>query len=291
VASPPAGKNVPKNTLGWVYGRMGAGYCTVGMAADQNGRCYSMQMYGWAPYCVAVYGSDGKPEDPGRLRNDEKMKKAGRFKSALIGPMTATPGGIQLDWKGNIYIGMAVKPLDHKAPAGFENSFGYNNAVGSVVKFGPEGGAITREDKPPAGKKGLIAYQHKRHRGNRFLENAAKLYPELGCHSGNFGDGCMCRQPMFQVDGWGRLFIPNAITCSVRAVDNAGNLIQKFGRYGNIDSRGPGEDSLIKKPAVPLGWPEAVGASYKAVYVSDVVNRRIVRMKKVYAAAETVAVP
>ena len=87
---------------------------------------------------------------------------------------------------------------------------------------------------------------------------------------------------MFQVDGWGRLFVPNAVTCSVRIIDNSGNLIQQFGKYGNLDSRGPGEDSMIKTPEVPLGWPQAVSASYKNVYVSDVVNRRIVRMKKTY---------
>jgi hypothetical protein len=261
------------------------------MTADPDGRCYSMQMYDFSDYCVAVYGPDGRPEDPGRLREDALMKKARRFKSALVGPIESRPGGIQLDWAGNIYIGMSIKPLGHKAPAGFENNFGYNHGVGSVVKFKPEGGAITRADKAPAGKTGLIGYQHKRKPGNRFLENAVKLYPELGCQAGAFGDGCMCRQPMFQVDGWGRLFIPNAITCSVRIVDNAGNLIQQFGKYGNIDSRGPGQDSMIKKPAVPLGWPQAVGASYKAIYVSDVVNRRIVRMKKVYAAEESAALP
>ena len=291
VPAPPPGKGVPANALGWVYGRMGAGFCTVGTAADPKGRVYSMQMYAWAPYCVAVYGPDGKPEDPGRLRDDPAMQKAERFKSALVGPMETKPGGIQLDWQGNIYIGLGLRSPDWRPPPGFETDSGYNDCVGSVVKFKPEGGAIVKGDAVPEGKSGLIMQHHSYGRGPRFLENAVAAYPELGCMSGNFGDGCMCRQPMFQVDGWGRLYIPNAITCSVRIVDNAGNLIQQFGAYGNIDSRGPGGDSMIKTPAVPLGWPEAVGASHKAVYVSDVVNRRIVRMKKVYAAEETLALP
>jgi len=309
------GEKAIPNALGFVYGRMGAGFCTVGTATDPRGRVYSMQMYGWSPYCVAVYGPDGKAEDPGRLKDDPKMQKAGRFKSALVGPIHTVPGGLQLDWGGNIYIGLALRPVGYSPPAGFEKDPGYNSCAGSVVKFGPEGAAIIRlgakkgqAAEPPAGKKGLVLYHHKYGRGPRFLENATRAYPELGCLSGSYGDGCMCRQPMFQVDGWGRLFIPNAITCSVRIVDNAGNFIQQFGHYGNIDSRGlprrpasetseasakevgPGEESLIKTPAVPLGWPEAVGASYKAVYVSDVLNRRIVRFKKVYAAEETCTV-
>ena len=72
----------------------------------------------------------------------------------------------------------------------------------------------------------------------------------------------------------------------VCVVDNAGNLIDQFGHYGNIDSRGPGKDSAIKTPPVPLGWPEAVGVSRTSIYVLDVLNCRIVRMKKVYAAQE-----
>jgi hypothetical protein len=67
-------------------------------------------------------------------------------------------------------------------------------------------------------------------------------------------------------------------------VDNEGNPILRFGAYGNSDSRGSGPDSPIKKPEIPLGWPEAVGASDKAVYVADVLNRRIVRLLKTYAA-------
>jgi hypothetical protein len=81
--------------------------------------------------------------------------------------------------------------------------------------------------------------------------------------------------------------MPNAVTYSVSVVDNDGNLITKFGHYGNADSRGTGEDSLIKTPEIPLGWPEAVGVSDKAVYVADVLNRRIVRLRKTCAAEET----
>ena len=93
---------------------------------------------------------------------------------------------------------------------------------------------------------------------------------------------------MLQVDHYGRLFIPNAITCSVQVVDNEGNLIVRFGQYGNLDSAGQG--SQIPKPDIPLGWPEAVGVSEKAIYVADVLNRRIVRVLATHAAEATVDV-
>jgi len=287
-------KRYPSNTVGKVYARWGAGYCAPGVAADQTGRVYSLQMYTWAKYAVAAFGRDGVPADPGRMKDDAAMQKCTRFRSALIGPIGDRLGGIQVDWQGNVYVGKKLLPVGHRPPAGFETIYtGYFGLTGSIIKFAPSGGAIL-DAKDGAGRKGLPAGL-RWERGsskvkNVFLEGALKLYPGLGSIGGSFGGGCMCRQPSFQLDGWGRLFYPNAITSSVRIVDNAGNLIQQFGHYGNIDSRGPGEDSAIKTPPVPLGWPQAVGVSGTKVYVLDVLNSRIVRMNKVYAAEATCAI-
>ena len=92
---------------------------------------------------------------------------------------------------------------------------------------------------------------------------------------------------MFGLDGWGRVIVPNVFTYSVRIYDNSSTEILKFGAYGNADSRGPGEESLIKTPDIPLGWPEAVAVSDKALYVADVLNRRIVRLMKTFKSEET----
>jgi hypothetical protein len=95
---------------------------------------------------------------------------------------------------------------------------------------------------------------------------------------------------MFHVDGWGRIFMPNAILNHVRVVDNNNNKILEFGHYGNIDSRGDLEGSMIRTPPIPLGWPQAVGVSRDYVYVADVANMRIVRLKKVYGVEQVCAV-
>jgi hypothetical protein len=39
------------------------------------------------------------------------------------------------------------------------------------------------------------------------------------------------------------------------------------------------------------GWPDAVGAHDKAVYVDDVVNKRILRLKLDCGVTETVSIP
>ena len=100
---------------------------------------------------------------------------------------------------------------------------------------------------------------------------------------------CACTKPRFDVDDFGRLYIPDGITFSVSLRDNAGNEIVRFGGYGNYDCQGP--DSKEAKPAIPLGWPIAVGASDRYVYVGDCLNHRVVRVDRTYAHEQTLKLP
>jgi len=288
----PAGMVVPR-----IFGRWGAGFGTGGVTADTSGRIVSLQQldqHTVSGDCIVAFGSDGNAENPGRMRDNTAVKSHGIFSSVLIGPIAGNCGGIGVDYAGYVYFGFQGLPASHKAPKGFESDAAYNSIVGTVIKMKPDGGSVfdiggpnarpPRKSKPvPEGMTGFALTRRAGYpRGTAFVENGVTAYPGLGSVSGNFGGGCRCRQPMFQVDGFGRLFIPNAVTCSVGVVDNAGNLITRFGRYGNIDSTGAA--------GIPLGWPEAVGVSKKAVYVADVLNRRIVRARKTYAAEATCTV-
>jgi hypothetical protein len=202
----------------------------------------------------------------------------------LIGPLAGGEvGGIQLDWHGNVYVGKKVMPPGLKSPAGYGGY--YFLGTGTIIKFAPSGGAII-DAKDAEGRKGLAVQEAIKGRRSLFAEGAVKLYPGLGCMSGRFGLSCMCRQPIFQVDGWGRIFMPNALLSLVRVVDNNDNEILEFGHYGNIDSRGELEGSMVRTPAIPLGWPEAVGVSREHIYVADALNLRIARLRKVYGAEQ-----
>ena len=75
--------------------------------------------------------------------------------------------------------------------------------------------------------------------------------------------------------------------CTVQVVDNAGNLITQFGRYGNFDDQAaarPGEEG------VPLAYPVAAKTSFKHVYIADSANRQVLRLDPVYAAEQIVEV-
>jgi hypothetical protein len=122
------------------------------------------------------------------------------------------------------------------------------------------------------------------------VEGAVAQYPGCGPVSRwNAVGACACTKPRFDVDGFGRLYMPNGITFTVSVRDNADNEIVRFGGYGNYDCQGP--DSKEAKPAIPLGWPVTAGASDRYIYVGDCLNHRVVRVDKQWSAQVTVKVP
>jgi hypothetical protein len=276
------------DTIGWVFGRYGQGYCTKGSCIGWDGRLYSLGLLAWVEYYVVSYDRDGKFQPGPRVctaqierlktqpdHGDLKPLGDRGINSALIGPVNGSCGGLKVDRQGFVYAGLNVFPEGYKPPAGFEKEAALGMA-GSVVKFKPEGGGV------PKGKRleRLADY-----------EGAVQAYPWFGSFSGNWGGGCQCRSPRFDLDPYGRLYIPNTLSFDVRVLDNAGNEIAKFGGYGNFDSQWVPEGSTDKKPLVavpevPLGWPLSAGASEKKIYVGDLYNRRVVRVDRKYAAEE-----
>ena len=106
-------------------------------------------------------------------------------------------------------------------------------------------------------------------------------------------------KPRFDLDRYGRLAMPNAVTNSVTVLDNAGNRIVEFGAYGNLDSqyvnrdtdRGRAGKPTVATPEIPLGWPTGVGVSEDHIYVNDTYNRRVVRVDKTFAAEAACPIP
>ncbi len=271
-----------KSVLGSVYARYGAGYCEKGICVGWDGTLYVTGMYDWARYAVFAFGPDGAPLEGPCLVGGIKSKEAvsSGFKSCIAGPLYSRCGGLCVDRGGHLYIGAQALPEGHVRPAGFEKDPGYAEMVGSVIKIKP--GAVLND-------------QNRRTKSLAKFEGALAVYPELAPFSGwRRSDGCVCRTPRFDLDPYGRLVIPNAITCSVRVVDNAGNEVLSFGRYGNFDSQYVPEGAkdkdarpLIAKPEVPLAWALGAGFSEKKIYVADLLSRRVVRMDVKYGAEET----
>jgi hypothetical protein len=154
--------------------------------------------------------------------------------------------------------------------------------VGGVGKFGPEGGRVKGND-------GMM-------RGSE-AEGMLTFYPGYGpFSSAGFTSNpcCVCRAPRFDLDRYGRVVMPNGVANSVRLVDNAGNLIVEFGKYGNFDSqyvdpKAENAKPVVATPEIPMCWPTGAGFTEKALYVCDTYNRRVVRADFTWQAEESCA--
>lgn len=232
-----------------VYGRYGHGWCNKGLAVGQDGRVYVYNMYDWNKYFINVWDASGKAE------------KHGRVGDGLIGPLDPQGGGVAVDAKGNVYVGMTGLPSG--AP-------GAAKGVGSIVKFGPEGGGY--------GPSGL---EWKGSPVGKFVEGGLKAYPGLALQ---VWEGCVCKEARFDLDRYGRLFVPHAATYSVGVLDNAGNELSRFGSYGNADSRAT---------TLAFGFPMAVSAGQLdagRLYVADLLNQRVARLEVRYGKEEVCGV-
>jgi hypothetical protein len=180
--------------------------------------------------------------------------------------------GVRFDPAGNYYVGIRKlnKPI---VPSGFGLDPAFRD-IGAVVKFSKDSTGTFNSS-------------------NNALTGYDMIYPQpygpftqLATGTGVLCDAvCTCRSSNFDVDPYGRIYVPNGVTCQVYIADNAGNSIQVFGNYGNTDSRGglSGPGQTIPAPAIPFAWPSSVGASEDFVYVTDLVNSRLVQVKMEYA--------
>jgi hypothetical protein len=295
--------------FGYYYGRMGGGYFgNHGCCVTPEGRLLILSMFNWCQYAVVDVGPDGKGVEHDRLKDapwsdKENYEKAG-IQSALIGWLPPQCGGIKAGPRGQLYVGLRILPRGYQVPAPLAKLNGHNQMVGSVIQFKPTGGAVHPDDgqkgkwkngplELPIPEKftdglpmGELTTQHGVRLKQTFVEGAVRAYPGLAPFSGfQSSAGCVCQTPRFDVDGFGRLYIPNALTCSVMIVDDSGNEITHFGGYGNHDSKGP--ESSVPAPAIPLAYPVAVQVSFKHLYIADSANRRVIRADRTWQAEDT----
>jgi hypothetical protein len=198
----------------------------------------------------------------------------------------------RVDRQGNIYVmeGMMPKNVPLGPPgfaeltnAGAGKASGYCSFFGCVVTFPPNGGAVGEAKEMPApaeGTKRVVAAS------GALVDNAIWIHPYT---SPTMGSHCICVNAHFDIDRYGRLFVPNALARQVEVMDTEGNPICVFGRYGNVDNGG--KDSLRPVDGVPLNWGVDVAVSDTAAYIGDLSNRCVVKVRLDYRVAASCPVP
>jgi NHL repeat len=230
--------------------------------------------WSWSGMNVRHFGPDGNVE-----------------KESLLVTNKTRLAGIAVDSRGNIYVGAQVSPGGKRIPPWAFKCFpkGTNRHVrkmyemyGTLIKFPPRGGKIV-----PAGDGKWSARYVRGGRTNVKLKNSIWTR-RAGLIPAKNDLGCYCETSRFDIDGFDRLFVPDVFRFSVQVLDSAGNEITRIGRYGNMDSRGPG--SPAPTPEIGFAWPIQVDCAHDRVYVADLLNRRVVAVRFEHALAEECAV-
>ena len=133
--------------------------------------------------------------------------------------------------------------------------------VAYLVKFGPEGGE----------------------RGGEKEKWALR-----GAYFGQVCAGCDTPRDLLACDGADRLILGDVDHNSIKVVDTAGNLITRFGRFGNAETV-PGRDGSAKH----LGFRNiySIAASGQYAYICDRDLRRIARVKMTYRETASARLP
>lgn len=167
--------------------------------------------------------------------------------------------GVRFDLQGNLYAGR-YQDKPSNPPSGFEKDSHFLGSMGRIHKFAPTG--------PRAG-------------GNLFPTEPIAPAKTYDVHYGAIGP-VFARTPRFGLDGWGRLYYPTSLVPKVSVIDNNGNPVLGFGTYGNRDSLGGLPGDLVPTKDIPLAWPNSVDATDDYIYVGDIVNIRLLRIRKTF---------
>ncbi|MGF1453232.1 MAG: hypothetical protein ACFB21_14290 [Opitutales bacterium] len=117
--------------------------------------------------------------------------------------------------------------------------------------------------------------------GDRFTDQ------EWAVRGGGIQQACNCNAPanLLDCDGSDRIIVGDVTNCSINILDTAGNLINRFGTYGNAEIQPPKDGD-----AKALGFRDiySLTATKDSVYVSDRSLMRVARVKLGYRETVTV---
>jgi hypothetical protein len=230
----------------------------------------------------------------------------------LIGHLRAGAQCVRVDRAGNVFVADNVMPLGVTFPKDFvgvlPDPFERTRVamlpngrfdpllrhMGSVFKFGPDGGAMVGlpDDKGPGRPKRpdgdlwkpvpeIEWFLHHNHRLR--VEGAEWQYHGISPIPAQYQgvthvERCVCAGARFDLDEFGRVFIPDKLRHRVTVLDSAGNVVARFGVRDNQDSAGP---------HIGLADPWSVAAAADRVYVGDGNACRIVKVRLRHAVEAT----
>lgn len=239
---------------------------------------------------------------PGGKTEVHRIGPDGKIGATLLKGLPA-PASLKVDRQGNLYVCDNLKPRGRFWPKAVDQFISglpddgqdqYAESYGSVLKFGPEGGAVRRlrkGDRPAAGEVVLdMAKGEQQYAVKGLLDAFVGISPRPPIRRG-FRARCWCLDSSIALDRHDRLFVPDSARFMVHVLDTNFNEITTFGGFDTLDS--PGGPANAPGPNVPLECPTSVHVSDAAAYVVDSAPcaGRMLRVKLEYAADESCTIP
>lgn len=249
-----------------------------------DGRCYYLE-----------YLSQGGGKT-GIVPFDASGKRGPDLITGLLGPV-----GVRVDRQGNIFTADNLKPAGFYWPReldGFISKLDkkgqdeYAESYGTILKFGPKGGAVKPAAASEVGGGARVmelCKGEKRFAVEGLLDCFVGISPVPPLRS-DFKSKCWCLGAFFDLDAHDRLFVPDSARFCVHVLDANFNPIMSFGGYDSADA--PQGKANRPGPEISFECPQAVNVSDQATYVYDAAPcaRRTFRLKLGYAAEQVVAI-
>ena len=255
-----------------------------------DGKLYRLASHPETGYArLSVWGRDGR------------LERSGVFPFARIRHGSV----IRVDRQGCLYVALNGLPEGAKVPPALEHGY-YRHFSGTLVKLRVNG-RWTKQGAPPdpgAGKlprdparraAGVVldtwtttwsgnprwGYVYAGQRGRPTMKPAKAFVPDVEWAVAGISwisppGNCTCNGPWFDLDRFGRLFVPDPALSRVRLLDAQGNQIAELAR---------------KAGDLFIAWPIRVTAAGDVFAFWDAVNRRVLAVKLEYAATETCPLP
>jgi hypothetical protein len=231
-------------------------------------------------YVVGAYSRTGRNCRLDLYEPEGKLAQAGFI------AMTRSGGCVRINVQGQLYAADTVRPRDRPFPEFYASDpRGHlGKWYGTVFRYEPNGGGLV--SAAPSEATHLAGGIFSRLRPVRVK---GAMWGFYGLSPMPLQTGCQCVMADFDADDWGRVWVPDAPGYCVAVLDSAGNLVTRFGAYGNRDAAGAG--SAVPVPPIPLWSPERVAALDNDAFVVDALNCRIVQVRLTYAAVEELPIP
>jgi len=224
-----------------------------------DGKLYAFRTFpatGYARLCI--WGREGKLEKRGQI--PFVKNRAGT--------------GIRVDRLGHLCVGINGVPEGYRFPDGMDEN--RKAHIGSVVRIVlPEDWA--EKPLPNGSGEGGLVLNARRGTSKNFAAEKLAVPGAVAAAPGiapvmplGF---CTCSKPRFDMDWFGRLYLPDGMAGAIRVCDRNGNeLAAVQGKVGDL----------------ALAWPVRVAAAGDSVFFYDYRKGLLVRLHLHYQASETV---